>query len=116
MTTKQSEHTAGPWTVIPDGIVDTHWGKARRVFIAAPALLTQPGQAVDDAHLIAAAPELLEALEALMAWSDHTDLTGLPADAPVAASAPSFDETCTMVHRAIAKAKGLEASASVRTK
>ena len=59
-----------------------------------------------NAALIAAAPELLAAVEALCAWGDHPALTGLPNGAPVADSAPSFDETVKMVHAAIAKANG----------
>lgn len=59
-----------------------------------------------NSALIAAAPELLAALEALCAWYDHPALTGLDDGAPVASWAPSFDETVKMIHAAIAKAKG----------
>ena len=59
-----------------------------------------------NAHLMSAAPDLLAALEALCAWSDHSALTGQPDGAPVADSAPSFDETVNMVHAAIKKARG----------
>ena len=58
-----------------------------------------------NARLISAAPDLLAALEALCAWSDHPDLTGLPDGAPVADSAPSFHDTVEMVHAAIKKAR-----------
>lgn len=61
------------------------------------------------ASAISALPELLAALRALMAWSDHESLTGLPDDAPVADSAPSFDATVKMIHAALAKAAGYQA-------
>lgn len=59
--------------------------------------------------LIAAAPELYEALRALCAWHDHPALTGNKDGAPVADWAPSFDKTVTMVHAALAKARGEQA-------
>ena len=52
-----------------------------------------------------AAPRLLSALKSLAAWHDHPALTGLPDGYPVADWAPSFDETVSMTHAAIAKAE-----------
>lgn len=100
-----AKHTPGPWVVDADGQV---WRYELRIADTAPrgADIAPRSERPANARLIAAAPDLLAALQALMMWSDHEALTGLPCGAPVAPEAPSFDATVKMVHAAIAKARG----------
>lgn len=107
--TNKSKHTPGPWYIHKD-YYDNPTGKNHQIMYksgdAQHTSLCRVIQNPGDAHLIAAAPELLAALEAVCAWHSHEALTGLPHGAPVASWAPSFDKTVKMVHAAIAKAKG----------
>lgn len=111
-STEGTKHTPGPWKVdrsfprqLPFGISQVN--EPRQAVLTTQAFCrktTDEGEA--NARLICAAPDLLAALEALCAWSDHSSLTGLPDGAPVADSAPCFDDTVKMVHAAIKKARG----------
>ena len=67
--------TPGPWEVGEDG--DVIWGpewEGRKTFVASVPFNKTP-RTEADARLIAAAPELLEALEELM--SDVLDIRGV---------------------------------------
>ena len=103
----QAQHTPGPWVVYQNAIC-TDDGKANEI-----AKLTRYGVWMDDgapygphnpigdanARLIAAAPELLAALEAMTAAFDW--------QAPNAN--PAINAAVEAAHTAIAKAKGEEA-------
>lgn len=68
MTTTKTEHTPGPWHTVPVGLVE---GRARVQIMAssrwiadAVATIRYASEAEANARLIAAAPDLLAALEA----------------------------------------------------
>lgn len=95
----QTNHTPGPWE-IDDAAFDG-------LDIVSPqgrvAMLNdgEPGEDTSiwaNARLIAAAPDMLAALEALMRW----ETSALDAEQ----AAALMDEVCDMARAAIAKAKG----------
>jgi hypothetical protein len=93
-----SGHTPGPWRVLQPSVgVDANWHVTDELdtFVAH---VYGFGHSVDDqsrinAHLIAAAPDLLAALKELAAWFDRSDTK-------------SADSALRKAARAIAKAKG----------
>lgn len=83
----QATHTPGPWRVVTDGI--SHWIEIEPNKIA----LIHAKKA--DRDLIAAAPDLLAALQAIEAYEDNDGAVG------------SREYEITLMRRqAIAKAKG----------
>jgi hypothetical protein len=118
LATPKAAHTPGLWKV--DGtVVEAKWENGESVMVCQTGGTRWGGcsnateynnrmrkENIANAALISAAPDLLAALKALCAWHDHEALTGLPYGKPVAAWAPSFDDTVKMVHAAIAKARG----------
>jgi len=62
-----SGHTPGPWTVTPDSFVMA----GSRPSIGVARIITHAKEFVANALLIAAAPELLEALRASVAATDR---------------------------------------------
>lgn len=101
-----AQHTKGPWLVVPP-LKNTGGSVATiatdRVFIAHVADLNLADTTEEDAntHLIAAAPELLAALEMILAESDH-DGYGARTDAQI----PRLRAALGTARAAIAKAKG----------
>jgi len=94
------KHTPGPWKVgiIPD---------TENVFVEASdgLIVCEVGgfvigkeQAQTNAHLISAAPDLLDALKDVMAWIDNWD--------PSFTDDDEWDDTDNKVDVAIAKAEG----------
>jgi len=95
---EQTRHTPGPWDVHGDHatLVGPRNGKqmlaeAKHGHIVTECALTI-GEAQANARLIAAAPELLEALKAMLNGGIDTGLT--------------WEETCNQAAAAIAKAEG----------
>ena len=94
--TPRPAHTPGPWTILPN---TPHFVRAMH-----PAEGMQPvaavyhfdGELSANARLIAAAPELLEALEAVLPDLEHY----------VATHGPGPDKRLAIARAAIAKAKG----------
>ena len=94
--TPSSAHTPGPWTILPN---TPHFVRAMH-----PAEGMQPvatvhhfdGELSANARLIAAAPELLEALEAVLPDLEHY----------VATHGPGPDKRLAIARAAIAKARG----------
>lgn len=104
--TEEIKHTPGPWRIErPSNDIEIVSGKYHIAY-AGTCVNFSESEALKNGALISAAPELLAALQALCAWHDHEALTGLPYGDPVAAWAPSFDDTVKMIHAAIAKATG----------
>ena len=70
------EHTPGPWEVVPEGRAESRWivgdkeGGLDCFMRAGRIPWIKPAQADANARLIAAAPELLEALRAMLLWAD----------------------------------------------
>jgi hypothetical protein len=63
------QHTPGPWRVEKDGSAEHH--NEANVINGADGTLIVYGQVGDaDARLIAAAPEMLEALNEIASWGD----------------------------------------------
>ena len=91
-----SKHTPGPWRVKiykpyrSEAIIVNDDGE-----IASVDLACMPG-AEEDAHLIAAAPDMLEALEAVEAWWNAHGIEG----------DHRTDAFCTLARTAIKKARG----------
>lgn len=109
---KTAKHTPAPWKHKPrnrDGHVDIITDSRNREFIhvGCPAveepILDYPheNQQTADARLIAAAPELLEALQELMRCSVAQEKSELPDER-------SFWQSVGMARVAIAKAQGTE--------
>ena len=80
MNAKQGEHTPGPWTVGHPNLQEDTW--FHRIFyadnrgvyeVAVIDKRKRPG-ANADASLIAAAPELLAALESVITWAERHKL------------------------------------------
>lgn len=73
-------HTPGPWVVYDNWYIRTPNGKGSHAQVCAPI---EPKMSDDEhranARLIAAAPELLEALQRFVAWHDmdHETMTGV---------------------------------------
>jgi len=69
-----SKHTPGPWTFVPDdredGILGVVWGEGWPIAEIYSDIL-DPEEAEADTRLIAAAPELLAALQGL--YADQVD-------------------------------------------
>ena len=94
--TPRPAHTPGPWTILPN---TPHFVRAMH-----PAEGMQPvatvyhfdGELAANARLIAAAPELLEALEAVLPDLEHY----------VATHGPGPDKRLAAARAAIAKARG----------
>lgn len=95
------KHTPGPWEVfenddelmvIQSGSLESGAGWIGYMKVASEL------QGVDDASLISAAPELLEALQAALEWID-----AVPGDTPLPAM-PGFDRD--WVNEVISKATG----------
>ena len=74
-----SKHTPGPWTFYRESIYDR--GDFYAVKAPAPHYWVVPTLNINpaDAHLIAAAPELLDALRGLVDWFDDETKTPRPA-------------------------------------
>ena len=104
-----SKHTPGPWTVSPSQTykaqIEHLAGKKTVVF----ARVTTPkiGDAIANARLIAAAPTMLEALEALDALIDFGD--HVPDN-----TAMCFDDA-SAINEALAKARAAIALATKET-
>jgi hypothetical protein len=98
-----TKHTPGPWEIVPKdemiapSATHLHIRDTASEFVFAKCLAVGEGEA--NAHLIAAAPELLEALRWVLANPDHS--TGNDDHADHCAA-------CQKVCAAIAKAEGTE--------
>jgi hypothetical protein len=86
-----SKHTPGPWTVEEYGDDETpalviHRGETenRICFMATPGSHGDPAIIEADAHLIAAAPDLLEALQDIADGADAKDFVRSRALAAIA--------------------------------
>lgn len=95
----KSQHTPGPWSIT--SAIDDPKGKfyVRGIQDGAdmPLVVTRHGPAQANAHLIAAAPELLASLSALLEWgTTHTN--------PTEPNSPHA--LLVQAHNAIAKAEG----------
>lgn len=97
MTTKPATHTPGPWRVALDGSV-IKAGKSRSVAGTYGGNHKEDQEAFANARLIAAAPDMLEALE--MARSD------IHSDCPAMIDIPDCVNLCVTITAIIAKAKG----------
>jgi hypothetical protein len=65
-------HTPGPWIAVPNGeAFNLQRESARHHAILVGMNYNKPGELEANARLIAAAPELLEALEAMTGWAHH---------------------------------------------
>ncbi|MEI6474581.1 MAG: hypothetical protein WCO75_04240 [Planctomycetota bacterium] len=81
-------HTPGPWKLVAGNHIQSEWGQIGRTWMMCN------GDSVANAHLIAAAPELLEALKSLVDLEDgHVGVFTL-------------DEIMDAARAAIAKAEG----------
>lgn len=89
-----TKHTPGPWGRDRYGDVVDGRGQTIRVFGLS---LTSSDEAKANSCLIAAAPDLLEAAQAFVAWSDASGLHASP-DSPIGRA-----------RAAIAKATGADA-------
>ncbi len=92
--TQTQQHTPGPWTVgTKHGLMDAYWVDSPSTL--KPAIATR----IEDARLIAAAPELLEAL-----------ITALPyleaAEADPGYKKGAVSNVTATIRAAIAKAEG----------
>lgn len=67
-----SGHTKGPWAYVPTD----RWSEriADRILSSDGEIVVRDVEREEDAHLIAAAPELLEALQALLHQALQSDL------------------------------------------
>ena len=115
-----SGHTPGPWEVLPES--DSHegplnivseyeekGGRASANWIAECDLQSDEAQNRANARLIAAAPDLLDALKALVDWQG-VEHEAVPVPDSGAEDCPG-DDTCrcaivAQVNAAIAKAEG----------
>ncbi len=91
-----SEHTPGPWEFCPSHrAIHARGGCAGQVIVASsPAILGNFGQFTrGDGHLIAAAPEMLETLEAVLKALKNQFIPLVPFDHEI-------------IEQVIAKAKG----------
>ena len=82
-----TKHTPGPWEILPNGdiaskvheFVDfggkTGTKKVFPILATVKEFASQKDYARANARLIASAPELLEALNALVAWMDASELS-----------------------------------------
>ena len=97
-----AEHTPGPWTTSRGdlGLLRLNARPSERGRTLHLATFAEASD--DDARLIAAAPDLLAALEELQAWVDKASDLGVPLhlESPV----------CADARAAIAKAKGDDGS------
>ena len=75
-------HTPGPWTASCAGIENHGFGSdpyTRRVWLSGPEFHNDTiGTAVDDANLVAAAPDLLSALQLAVKYLEHPDVQSIP--------------------------------------
>ena len=78
--TNETKHTPGPWEVTDntaDGygqlVVDSMHGAVAICYTAERGIPGAPSECGANAHLIAAAPELLAALRAAEEWADYID-------------------------------------------
>jgi hypothetical protein len=102
-TKPQTQHTPGPWKIRSIGVNGSQTVYAMRNDVAtaydrAPMV---KGECEANAQLIAAAPELLEALQEALAWCeiDATDEDGFP-------SQEMLENRVEILREAIAKATG----------
>ncbi len=88
-----SKHTKGPWTAsgFDEEYTDQINIKGDGFYVAAAIWMGNPGEQEANARLIAAAPELLEALEAVLQQVDDDS---------------SYEEMRADIRAAIAKATG----------
>lgn len=70
MSTQTITHTPGPWA-IEEGDRETHIVGGEAILAYCPDWPCAPQEQEANARLIAAAPQLLEALEALMEFADN---------------------------------------------
>lgn len=91
----QSKHTPGPWKWLYSSIDDEM--VYRVIPIQRPGTHFVTNEA--DARLVAAAPELLHALELTIRYLDHPEVKTIP-------FAMSVDAAIEQARAAIAKAKG----------
>ena len=73
-------HTPGPWTVeqTPTRLMIHAHGRYIADAAGTSSTICDAEQRQANAHLIAAAPELLEALRAFVAWCDENDWGTMP--------------------------------------
>jgi hypothetical protein len=104
-----SKHTPGPWKIDMTTMFDCNYSRASAAIVGAngaPVVLFDPSegeykQALDpdsaDAHLISAAPDLLDALDLLLRYSlSH----------PIHTDQSQFGNVYDKARAAIAKARG----------
>lgn len=86
------KHTPGPWTVLAQDHTQVRAAESR--FVAdcgfGPSSSPRMDEARANAHLIASAPELLSALEALIHVAYYNREDGQPVDAIIQARAAIF--------------------------
>jgi hypothetical protein len=106
------QHTPGPWAIentnhgirltYSDGMIRSHVADLFRA-----ALCEEHGNLKANAHLIAAAPDLLSALEGLAIWDSDEDKPCFCLMHGDARPGPqSHDSYCEAAREAIAKARG----------
>ena len=99
-----SGHTPGPWFAIPQNPRQTFWRVSQQVASSPYACDISQGSIKADAHLIAAAPDLLAALEESLTWMEtYQRQTGTAEHGPLGHS-------ITQARAALARAKGGEVS------
>jgi len=72
-----TKHTPGPWMIFLSGHIASASVRTPETTVAHPGTIRGQtiGEAMANARLIAAAPELLVALNALVAWMDASELS-----------------------------------------
>lgn len=99
----QTKHTPGPWFLINDacvgGPVESGWEQAGCGIAHCGMRARTSEEAAANARLIAAAPEMYEALKALLACPDISDVAGEDKD-------PETHAAESIARAALSKARG----------
>ena len=98
-----SAHTPGPWQIYPGGKGEQFvFGdcSSSHPYLCGQAFGLTADQCAANARLIAAAPELLAALESVMQWTEG-DL-----ESPASLDCETIQERITFIKSAIARATG----------
>lgn len=98
------EHTPGPWKALWSSGISIHGPDDRSVASIASSIKRPEGEKAANAYLIAAAPDMLEALEGITGFVER-----LAGDEPAEAANPELWRKLERARAAIAKAKGSDA-------
>jgi hypothetical protein len=96
-----SKHTPGPW--VAEGEDRETWRIRSEDYGTICRIHDPEGPVEHDAHLIAAAPDLLDALEALLAWQRHLEFRDVPGKE---GRSLAYAGDLEIIRAAIAKARG----------